>query len=109
MRTGRLNPGPDPDGAGKEVHQISPRLMTQGLFLRSGDRFVETRGRCSVDGIELGGNRRGSPRAQIRGERIGIELASGNLELPGEMLAGLKYRIRDGNRHLHKIHGITVV
>jgi hypothetical protein len=109
MSTGRLNPGPDPDGVGKDAHQISPRLMTQGLFLGRGNRFVETGGCPSVDGVELGSNSRGSPRAQIRRERIGIELASGKFELPGEMLAGLKYRVRNGNCHLHVKHGITIV
>ena len=110
-RTSHLNPGSDPDGAGKEAHQISPRLMTQGLFLRGGNRVLETRGCRSVDGVELGGHRRGSPRIQICSERIRIELASGKFELPGEMLASLKDRVRNGNCHLHGNkwyhHGMT--
>ena len=101
ISTGRRNAGPDPVGIGNEAHQISPRFMTQGLFLRLGKRFGETGRRCGVDFVKLGRYRNGPSGAQIRCESIRVELASGEFELPCKMLAGLEYGIGNRDCDLH--------
>ncbi len=79
MRTACATTDRIPAGVGKEAHQISPRFMLQDLFLRLGERIIETGWLRRIDGVELGCHGNGSPGAQIRGKSIGIELASESL------------------------------